>query len=75
MGRSYMGYDSMKKAVTGGMLWVILVIIIGIVAIILFWLFLSGMADEVPDMFDDLVENFKEMIKDLLGPYMSWILG
>jgi len=65
----------MRKAVTGGMLWAILVIIIGIVAIILFWLFLSGMADEVPGMFNDLVDNFMVMIKDLLGPYLGWILG
>lgn len=70
-----MGYDSMKKAVTGGMLWAILVIIIGIVAIILLWLFLSGVIEDVPDMFNDLVNNFKEMMKDLLGPFLGWILG
>jgi len=65
----------MRKAVTGGMLWTILIIIIGIVAIILFWIFLSGVSKEVPDMFNALVNNFKSMIKSLLGPWLGWIMG
>ena len=65
----------MKKAVTGGILWTILLIIIGIAVIILFWLFLSGVTEQVPDIFDNLVKSFKSMIKDLLGPWLGWIIG
>lgn len=63
------------KAVTGGMLWTILVIIIGIVAIALLWLFLSGTSKDVESIFTNLVDAFKRMIKDLLGPWLGWILG
>ena len=65
----------MKKAVTGGIYWTILLIIIGIAVIILFWLFLSGVTEQVPDIFANLVTSFKSMIKDLLGPWLGWIIG
>ena len=74
MGRNYMGYDSMKKGVEGGLFWTILIIIVGIVAVILLWLFLSGVSERVPDLFDQLMENFKQMIKGLLGP-LGWLMG
>lgn len=65
----------MRKAVTGGMLWTILIIIVGIAAIALLWLFMSGVGEELPDIFGKLVDNFKKSIKSLLGPWLGWILG
>lgn len=68
-----MEYGSMK-AVTGGMLWTILVIIIGILALALFWLFLSGVGESVEGLFVKLMEGFKETIKSLLPAWLRWFL-
>ena len=62
------------KAVTGGMFWTILIIAIGIVAILLLWLFLTGIGEEIPSLFNKMVDNLKESIKSLIGP-LGWILG
>jgi flagellar basal body-associated protein FliL len=61
------------KGVTGGLLWTILVIIIGIVALALFWLFLTGLGESVEDLFNKLVLGFKEMIKSLLPSWLRWL--
>jgi hypothetical protein len=60
------------KGVTGGLLWTILVIIVGIAALLLFWLFLSGLGESVGDLFSKLVLGFKEMIKSLLPSWLRW---
>ena len=64
----------MKRGVTGGIWWTIVLIIIGIVAIALFWLFFKSGGEKVSSLFSMMVTGFKETIRSLLGP-LGWLMG
>ena len=65
----------MRKAVTGGMLWTIIMIIIGIAAIALLWLFISGAGGALEEQFDNLIDSFKNAICDLIPGSLGWVVG
>ena len=65
----------MRKAVTGGMLWTIIVIVIGILGIALLWLFLNKAGGSITEQFDNLVEGFKSAMCRMIGGLAGWVLG
>ncbi len=64
----------MRKGVTGGMLWVIVTIIIGIVAIALLWLFIFGGSEKIAGEFGNLIDVFQGVICGIIGP-LGFLLG
>jgi hypothetical protein len=70
-----MDCDTMKKAVTGGMLWTIIIIVIGILGIALLWLFLNKAGTSIAEQFDNLVEGFKGAMCKMIGGLAGWVLG
>jgi len=65
----------MRKAVTGGMLWTIIIIVIGILGIALLWLFLNKAGTSITEQFDNLVEGFKGAICRMIGGIAGWAFG
>jgi flagellar basal body-associated protein FliL len=62
------------KGVSGAMLWIIVVIIIGIIAIALLWLFVFEGSDTISEEFGNLIDTFKDMMCGIVGP-LGFLLG
>lgn len=65
----------MKKAVIGGLMWTILLIIIGVLGVALLWLFLTGAGETIVGQFENLVDSFKRAMCNMIGGMAGWMLG
>ncbi len=65
----------MKKAVTGGMLWTMIIIVIGILGIALLWLFLTKSGSAISEQFDTMVQGFKDAMCRMIGGIAGTVLG
>jgi hypothetical protein len=55
------------KAVSGGMLWTIITIVVGIVAIALLVIFVTGAGNAIVGMFSGLVDAFSKLTCTIIG--------
>jgi len=55
------------KGVTGGMKWTIISIVIGIIAVALLWLFLTGAGKAMIAIFPGLIDAAMSMVSTIIG--------
>ena len=65
------------KAVSGGMLWTVITIVVGIVAIALLIVFVTGAGNAFIGMFSGLVDSFSKLTCTIIGkmPLVGGIMG
>jgi len=65
------------KAVTGGSLWVVISILVGIVAVALLIIFVTGAGNAFIGMFSGLVDSFSKLTCTIIGkmPLVGGIMG
>jgi len=65
------------KAVSGGMLWTVITIIVGIVAVVLLVVFVLGAGNSVVGMFSGLVTSFSKLTCSIIGriPLVGTFMG
>ena len=65
------------KAVSGGMLWTVITIVVGIVAIALLVIFVTGAGNAIVGMFSGLVDSFGKLTCTIIGrmPLVGVFMG
>jgi Flp pilus assembly pilin Flp len=65
------------KAVSGGMLWTVITIVVGIVAIALLIVFVTGAGNAVVGMFSGLTDAFSRLTCTIIGriPLVGSLMG
>ncbi|MEM2175166.1 MAG: hypothetical protein QXI58_06060 [Candidatus Micrarchaeia archaeon] len=65
----------MEKGISGHLMAAILVIITGIVAVILFFIFSTKAGESIQEGFSQLRERFAQAICDMIPGGIKWIVG
>mgnify|MGYP005646299317 CR=1 FL=1 len=65
----------MEKGVSGHLMAAILVIITGIIAAVIFYIFISGAGGRIEQSWAKLQDQFKQAICDMIPGTIRWVVG
>lgn len=65
----------MRKGISGHLMATILVIITGIIAVILFYIFISKSGEQIQQGWSKLADQFRQTICDMIPGLLKWISG
>ncbi len=65
----------MEKGISGHLMAAILVIIVGIIALVLFYIFLSKTGEQIQQGWSKLEARFREALCGMIPSAVRWIVG